>query len=308
MENKKKTNFFLNLLRHPMITAIFGTLIGGLVTYQVTAINVEKATVELMSSRLAIVEENDTLEQAINKVNKEVDKKNSDIEERTEELKKKDQEIAELTEQLNDDTEIKKLKIEIETIQKERDDLRLERDQLQREKEELQKKYDELEQKKYDEFVNEQKASTSISIGNLEVLKNDHIRTQNSGDVSVNGTAVSYYLDTSYDNASIEYKLDNKYSEFKGRVYISKSAYEHYSSDDPKIVNASISIEVKYDSSDTYQEIDSKSGLLADSDPVEIGGSVIGATRLRIVFRGAVCPWGSVIRMGDPVLYKASPE
>ena len=296
---KEKTR---NFLRHPLVTGILGTFIGGLLTFHFTATIVENATVELMSRRLEIVEENDTLEEAINKVNKEVDDKNADIEEKKEELEKKDQEIAKLTEQLNDDTEIKALNEQIESIQKERDSLQASSNQLQKEKDELQKKYDELEQTKYDEFVRERQAKTSISIDNLEVLKNDHIDTDNAGDVSVNGTSVAYFLDTAYDNASIEYKLDNKYSEVKGCVYISKSAYERYNSDDAAIVNASVSIEVKYGDSDTYQVLDSKSGLVADSDPVAIGGNVIGATRLRIVIRGG---GGGVIRLGDPVVYRA---
>lgn len=307
MESKKKTNFFLNLLRHPMITAIFGTLIGGLVTYQVTAINVEKATVELMSSRLAIVEENDTLEQAINKVNKEVDEKNSDIEEKKEELKKKDQEIAELTKQLNDDTEIKALNEQIVGIQQEKDKVQTDLENLQKDKDALQAEFDKLLNEGYEAYV-QSKQSLPISLKEVDSLKNEGIRIDNAGSVSAGGKSFSYYIDTNWDDeAYIEYNLDNKYSQFKGVVYVSKWAYENYDANSPTIGNASISLQVKYNNMDDYQELTHVSGLSANSDPVEIGCNLTGVTRFKIVFRGcgAYNGWhDAVLHLGEPVFYK----
>lgn len=57
-----------------------------------------------------------------------------------------------------------------------------------------------------------------------------------------------------------------------------------YDHNDNRISNASISIEVILDNSDSYQQIAKISGLTVDSKPVEIGGSIIGATRLKIIF------------------------
>ena len=304
----EKTTF----LKHPMVTAIIGTLvgtlIGSLIAASVTATNVEKATVELMSKRLEIVEENDTLEEAIKKVNKDVEKKDAVINEQS-------KQIAELTKQVNDDTEIKNLngelqakQTEIDTLQDNMSSLQKEKDKLQEDKDKLQADFDELKEKKYDEYMRDRQTSTPISLGNIEVLKNVGVDNDNTGDVSVDGTTFADYIATgNKGEAYIEYKIDGKYSEFKGSAYISKWAYTEYDSNDSRIRNASISIEVKYPNSDSYQVIDSVSGLSADGSPATIGGSLIGATRLRIVFRGG----GSsstynyqIIRLGDPVLYE----
>lgn len=302
---KERTRSFL---RHPLVAGILGTFIGGLLTFHFTATIVENATVELMSRRLEIVEENDTLEVAINKVNKEVEDKNADIEEKKAELKKKDQEIAELTEKLNDDTEIKKFDAQIKVIQQEKDNLQRELDKLKEEKDKLQANYDELMEKGYEEYLIS-KQTMPISLSNIESLKNEGVRIDQTGSVSVGGVAFSYFIDTlSHKEAYIEYNLDKKYSQFKGKAFISKWAYETFDANDPVIGNASISIQVKYNNSDDYQEIDNVSGLTADSDPVEIGGSLMGVTRLKIVFRGGGGQHigGSIIRLGEPVLYKAA--
>ena len=312
----KKTNFLKAFLKHPMVTAIIGTLIGtvigSLIAASVTATNVEKATVELMSKRLEIVEENDTLEEAINKVNKEVDKKNADIEEKKSELEKKDQEIAKLTEQLNDDTEIKKLNAQIEAVQQEKENLQGELDELREAMDKLQIKYDELEQKKYDEYMLSRQ-SMKISLGSIEPKKNEGVNTNNSGDVSVDKTSFTYFIDSGSEGETyVEYDLNNEYSRFEAKAYISNWAYQRFDSDSPRISNSSVSIQVKLEGSDSYQEIDSKSGLSADSKPVDVGGSLIGATRLRIVFRGGGYiggvngDWGTIIRLGEPALYRTA--
>lgn len=311
---KKKPNLLMDFLKHPMVTAIIGTLvgtlIGGLVTAYVTATNVEQATVELMANRLEIVEKKDTLEEAINKVNKEVDKKNADIEEKKAELEKKDQEIADLTEQLNDDSELNRLNEQINTIQTEKDQLQIDMDNLQKEKDKLQGDYDKLLAEGYETYIQDKKSNAPVLLNDIEVLKNEGIATDNSGDGTINDVTFAHYIGSGASGENyIEYKLDNKYSSFSGKAYIPKWVYEQYDSNDDKISQAAISIEVKYDNNDNYQEIAKVSGLSVDSEPVEISKSLIGATRLKIIIRGGRgnrdYGYDSIIRLGDPVLYKS---
>ena len=311
---KKKSNFLQDTLQHPMVTAIIGTLvgtlIGSLVASSVTATNIEQATVELMASRLEIVEENDTLEEAINKVNKEVEQKNSEIIKKDEEIEEKNKQVAELTDQLNDDSEIKALNEQIETIQKEKDKTQTDLDNLQKEKDKLQAEFDKLLNEGYEAYVVDQTSSAPVLLNDVEVLKNEGIKTDNTGDLTVKDVPFAHYIGSGASGENyIEYKLDNKYSSFSGKAYIPKWVYEEYDSNDSRISEAAISVEVLYEGSDIYQEIQKISGLTVNSDPVEIGGSLIGASRLKIVIRGGRGGRGygndSIIRLGDPVLYKS---
>lgn len=263
-----------------------------------------------MSRRLEIVEKNSTLEEAINCINEEIKEKNDQLDEKSEQIKERDKQIEELMEQLNDDTEIKKLNGEIQAMQYEKDKLQTDMDNLQKEKDKLQEDYNELEQEKYDEYI-QGRRSMKISLGSIEPKKIGGVNTKNAGDVSVDGTKFAYYIDAGSEGESyVEYDLNNEYSRFEAKAYISNWAYQRFDSDSHRISNSSISIQIKLEGSDSYQDLDSKSGLMADSEPVDIGGSLVGAIRLRIVFRGGGYSsgvngdGGTIIRLGEPVLYK----
>lgn len=304
---KEKTR---NFFRHPLVVGILGTFIGGLLTFHFTATIVENATVELMSRRLEIVEENDTLEEAINNV--------------TLALEEKEEKIIELTNEketlenlLNDDTkdkDIEKLKDQISQKDKEIEDLKRQVSQKEQEvsakQGELEAKQEELESlksKKYNEYIENAQSSTPVLLSDAEVLKNEGININQAGDVSVNGTSFAHFIEPDFSSKGyLEFKLDNQYSEFRGKVYVTKWAYDYFEQDDPEISSASIIIEVKYGDGSSYQVVDQKSGLIADNAPVDIGADLIGATRLKITFGGAHNYNHAVIRLGDPVLYKAN--
>lgn len=127
----------------------------------------------------------------------------------------------------------------------------------------------------------------------------------------VGGKPFSYYIDTNWeDEAYIEYNLDNKYSQFKGAVYVLKWAYDNYDASSQTIGYASISLQVKFKNTDDYQELTSVLVyLLINSDPVEIGCNLTGVTRFKIVFRGCGAYngyHGAVLHFGEPAFYKAA--
>lgn len=69
---------------------------------------------------------------------------------------------------------------------------------------------------------------------------------------------------------------------------------------------------MQYGEGDNYISVDDISGLSAESEPVETCVSIIGATKLRIVIRGGGGPRGdafdSIIRLGNPAVYRSVPE
>ncbi len=291
-DNGKQRSF----MDQPLFQYFLAPLVVALISIFVTRYLTQRDAVQKLSDGTnGVVSEGDTIEDAASKIN--------DLQEQ---LQEKQQQIDTLTEQLNDDSEIKKLNEQVSAVQQEKDKLQEDLDKLQKAKDKLQADYDALMDKGYQQYLDEKKLSTHISLSSIESMKNEGVDTDNSGDVSVRGVSFKYYLTTCHEYETyIEYNLDNKYREFKGKAYITKWAYDKFDPDHERIRNASISIQVKYDTDDDYQEIDAVSGLVGDSDPVEIGGDLVGVTRLRIVFKGCGYDgYNNVMCLGDPYLYR----
>ena len=293
--NKTRVSF----LRVYILIALIVMIISSLLTYHITVMITEHAVVNLMSGCFDTVEENYTLEESILEISFEMDELKNEIND----LKKN---IETKQKNYEKDNEIDQLKQE---LSKKTHEL----DKMEDRYNGLMKDFDLLQQKGYEEYVHDKQSKYPVAMDDIEIFKNKDIKIGETGDTSLHGEVFGYYVATnSLGEAYIEYNVEKKYSMFKGKAYISKWAYQEYDNNDERISNANISIQVQYGEGDNYISVDDISGLSAESEPVETCVSIIGATKLRIVIRGGGGPRGdafdSIIRLGNPAVYRSVPE